>query len=87
MHSLLVCKIFGLNMCRVKCLTNLMSVGRMMRILVVNATLVIEVVLVIMCDSFSFITHSCRILPQYGQQSPITIAIAIVITKGNIGML
>ena len=56
----------------------------MMRILVVNATLVIEVVLVIMCYS---LLQTRRILPQYRQQSPITIAIAIVITKGNIGML
>ena len=58
----------------------------MMRILVVNATLVIEVVFVITCDS-SFQTHSRRILSQYRQQSPITNAIAIVITKGNVGML
>ena len=50
------------------------------------ATLVIEVVFVITCDS-SFQTHSRRILPQYRQQSPITIAIASVITKGNVGML
>ena len=60
--------------------------GGMMRILVVNATLVIEVVLVIRCDSL-LQTHFRRLLPQYRQQSPITIAIAIVITKGNIGML
>ena len=58
--------------------------GGMMRILVVNATLVIEVVLVIMCYS---LLQTRRILPQYRQQSPITIAIAIAITKGNIGML
>ena len=60
--------------------------GGMMRILVVNATLVIEVVFVITCDS-SFQTHSRRILSQYRQQSPITITIASVITKGNVGML
>ena len=58
----------------------------MMRILVVNATLVIEVVLVITCDLL-LESHFLRILPQYRQQSPITIAIAIAITKGNIGML
>ena len=58
----------------------------MMRILVVNATLVIEVVLVIRSDSL-LKSHFRRILPQYRQQSPINIAIAIVITKGNVGML
>ena len=61
-------------------------VGGMMRILVVNATLVIEVVLVIRSDSL-LKSHFRRILPQYRQQSPINIAIAIVITKGNVGML
>ena len=60
--------------------------GGMMRILVVNATLVIEVVLVIRSDSL-LKSHSRRILSQYRQQSPITITIASVITKGNVGML
>ena len=63
----------------------------MMRILVVNATLVIEVVLVIRSDSL-LKSHSRRILSQYRQQSPITITIhqitiASVIAKGNVGML
>ena len=60
--------------------------GGMMRILVVNATLVIEVVLVIRSDSL-LKSHSRGILSQYRQQSPITITIASVITKGNVGML
>ena len=57
-----------------------------MRILVVNATLVIKVVLVIRSDSL-LKSQSRRILSQYRQQSPITITIASVITKGNVGML